>query len=79
MSNLEIRVRTSFMSPVEALPLAEIPYRPEIIRSAQEILADVGGVLFGFDLTEDSTSLSYQFAEDGARAFLDIVIDGPGE
>lgn len=79
MSNLEIRVRHSSMTPAEALPLAEIPYRHDVIRAAQDILADVGGVLFGLDLTDDNTILTYQFAEDGVRAFLDIVIDGPGE
>lgn len=76
MSNLEIRVRHTSMTPAEALPLAEIPYKPDLIRSAQDVLRDVGGIMFGLDLTDDKVQLSYQFAEDGTRAFLDIVIDG---
>lgn len=77
MANLEVRVRHMDMSPSEALPLADIPYKPDLIQNASALLTDVGGVLFGVDLTDDSTQVSYQFAEDGSRAFLDLVVDGP--
>jgi hypothetical protein len=69
MSNLEVRIRHE--SWAEAIPLAEIPFRPEAIASVLPSLRDWGGEIGGGPIG-DTTFV--QFMDDGVRAYLEVVV-----
>jgi hypothetical protein len=71
MSNLEVRIRLA--SELRSMPLAEIPFRAEVISGVPTLLAEVGGIIGGVEFGIDD--LSYQFTDDGEKAFLEVVVN----
>lgn len=69
MANLEVRIRRE--SWVKAIPLAEIPFRPEAIDSVLPTLRGWGGEIGGATIG-DTTFV--QFVDDGERAYLEVVV-----
>jgi hypothetical protein len=70
MANLEVRIRHA--NDVKAMPFAEIPFRLDLITNVVNVLADVGGTIGDEDLTE--ATLMYQIADDGEKAYLEVVV-----
>jgi len=71
MANLEVRVR--HQSDARAMPFGEIPFRQEVIENVVSVIEAVGGEFGGVSIPDDAT-LMYQFAEDGEKAFLEVVV-----
>ena len=72
MANLEVRIR--HVNEADALPFAEIPFRREAIDSVLNLIYSTGGNLFGLSLA-DEVDLSMQFAEDGEKGYLEVVVE----
>lgn len=71
MMNLEIRIRNKDES--RARPLAEIPFREEVIENVLEVIGGIGGYIGGMEIDRDN--LSFQFADNGEKAFLEVVVE----
>lgn len=72
MANLEVRVR--HINEDDALPFAEIPLRREAIDGVLNLIYSTGGALFGLSLA-DEVELSLQFAEDGEKVYLEVIVE----
>lgn len=77
MANLEVRVRTAVMLAEDALIVGEVPFRRDVIPQQVSVIQDIGGELFGWDVSDDRINWVYQLNEDGKRVFLDIIMDPP--
>lgn len=71
MANLEVRIRLA--SEAKAMPFAEIPFRADVIQNVTSLIEDVG-YSFG-DVTTGEAQLSYQFTDDGEKAYLEVLVD----
>ncbi|MFF1540450.1 hypothetical protein ACFVWL_10240 [Microbacterium sp. NPDC058269] len=74
MANLEVRIR--HVDEADALPFAEIPFRREAIDGVLNLIYSTGGNLFGLSLS-DEVDLSMQFAEDGEKGYLEVIVEQP--
>lgn len=71
MMNLEIRIRNK--DEARARPLAEIPFREEVIENVLDVIGSIGGYIGGTEIDRDS--LSFQFADNGEKAFLEVIVE----
>lgn len=72
MANLEVRIR--HVDEADALPFAEIPLRREAIDNVLNLIYSTGGNLFDLNLATEA-ALSLQFADDGEKVYLEVIID----
>lgn len=71
MMNLEVRIREA--NDAKAVPLAEIPFRQDLIENVLTIIGGIGGYIGGVEI--DKENLSFQFAADAERAYLEVVVE----